>query len=339
MRRTNRVVLITGAAGFVGSHFVEAFLKETDDDIIGVDCLNYSGTWDRLRDAKVPLRTGDKGFDGYSNDLGSGAFYHPRFNPITWDFRRPAEPNLIKELQQVTHIIHMGAESHVDSSIKDPLKFVRSNVEGTCNVLNLARELKNLELFAYFNTDECFGPAPLDKPEFKGFKETDPHNPKNPYAATKSAGSQIVTSYANTYGLPCIQTYTMNIFGERQHREKFIPLVIRSVLEGERVTIHATPDLSQAGVRSYLHARNCAAAYLWLFDNQPWLKHSVKDVEAYNIVGEQELDNLTLARDIAKIINNLNLLDDRKYQLDYEMVDFHSQRPYPIVTGKQQIQM
>jgi dTDP-glucose 4,6-dehydratase len=129
---------------------VEHLLKHTEDNIIGIDCLNYSGTWDRLRDVQVPLG------EDWNNNLFS-AYAHPRFKPLTYDFRQPAEPNFVRELKDVTHVIHMGAESHVDGSITDPWKFANSNVLGTVNVLNLARQLPNLELFIYFSTDEVFG--------------------------------------------------------------------------------------------------------------------------------------------------------------------------------------
>lgn len=319
-----RVILITGAAGFVGSHMVEHLLKNTEDRIIGIDCLNYSGTWDRLRDVAVLPHVDAR--------LVS-AFEHPRFTPMVHDFRQPAEPNLLRELKDVTHIIHMGAESHVDSSITDPLKFCISNVEGTVNMLNLARQLKNLELFVYFSTDEVFGPAPMiknqyvgtyhgggpfeDRP-FVGYKETDRHDPKNPYAASKSAAEQFVVSFANTYELPCIITRQMNVFGERQHPEKFIPLVIKRCLTGELVSIHSTPDKTQAGVRSYIHGRNIADAHLFLLKEQPWLNKSVRDVESYHIVGEIEIDNLKLAQTISEYVGK---------PLNYEMVDFHSSRP------------
>ncbi len=321
----SKTVLITGAAGFAGHHMVEHFLKNTDWKVIGVDCLNYSGTWERLRDVII-MEPGKIPVTGYA---------HPNFTPLTYDFRRPAEPNLLRELRDVTHILHLGAESHVDASIADPLKFVRSNVEGTVNMLNVARELPNLELFVYFSTDEVFGPAPMLDPKNpphpydeiakKGFPEDYKHDPKNPYAASKSAAEQFVTSFANTYGLPCIITRQMNIFGERQHHEKFIPLCIRAARDGEKVFIHGTPDKKRAGVRSYIHARNVADAHLWLLKEKPWLskKSWEKTPEAYHIVGEIEIDNLKLAQTINDYVKAVNKCAKG---LDTEIVDFHSSR-------------
>ena len=311
---SNRTILITGAAGFVGHHMVEHFLKNTQDNVIGVDCLNYSGTWDRLRDIQLDVTNGEP--DPKFPHRYVSAYDHPRFTPLTYDFRQPAEPNLLRELREVTHVLHMGAESHVDSSITDPMKFTISNVLGTVNMLNLARQLPNLLLFIYFSTDEVFGPAPF---EMKGgYSEKDRHDPKNPYAASKSAAEQMVNSFANTYNLPCIITRQMNIFGERQHPEKFIPICIKRSLTGELVQIHATPDKTQAGVRAYIHARNIADAHLFLLKSRPWTNTPVREVASYHIVGEQEVDNLTLAKTIAQILGK---------ELNYEMVDFHSRRP------------
>lgn len=322
--KNRRVILITGAAGFVGHHMIEHILKNSFDEVIGIDSLTYAGTWDRLRDVKIPI--------GDFNCSQSSAFSHPRFTAMNYDFRVPAEPNLIRELKDVTHVLHMGAESHVDNSISDPLRFTRTNVEGTVNMLNLARELTELELFVYFSTDEVFGPAPLapagyDNPHthyFAGFTEGALHSPKNPYAASKSAAEQFVTAFANTYELPCIVTRQMNIFGERQHPEKFIPLCINAALHGDHVDIHATPDKKQAGLRHYIHARNVADAHMFLLKEQPWLSKGVREVESYHIVGEIEMDNMELATTINDYVKQLT---SKAIGGNFEMVDFHSSRP------------
>lgn len=307
-----RVFLMTGVAGFVGHHFLEHILKNTDDTVIGIDSLTYSGSLNRLRDIEID------------------PFNHPRFKYLSHDFRQPVGANFAREISDVTHLLHLGAESHVDHSISDPLRFVMANAVGTTNMLNLARDLPNLELFVYFSTDEVFGPAPLDRndPRFGGYREGDTHNPKNPYAATKSAGEQMVSSFANTYDLPCIITRQMNIFGERQHPEKFIPKVINSVLHNQVVPIHATPDKTQAGMRHYIHARNVADAHLFLLDRKPWIREDTDAVPSYHIVGEREVDNLALARMIAEAVSDAG---DRRgiktHDLRHEMVDFHSSRP------------
>jgi dTDP-glucose 4,6-dehydratase len=346
-----KTVLITGAAGFVGHHMVEHLLKNTDWVIIGMDSLTYAGTWDRLRDINIDLVVG-----------ACSAYDHPRFTPMNFDFRNEAEPNLIEELKEVTHVLHMGAESHVDNSITDPMRFVQSNIVGTTNMLELARKLPKMELFMYFSTDEVFGPAPMgfkelpagEKPKdvehyklhiqqgnytkdrltkwsFKGFKERDVHDPKNPYAATKSAAEQLVVAYANTYRLPCIITRQMNIFGERQHPEKFMPICMNRALYGGDIFIHSTPDKTQAGMRHYIHARNVADAHLFILNKieEDEIEIDTQNVESFHVVGEEEVDNLKLARLINEytgiIGDELDVVAEGV--TNFEMVDFHSSRP------------
>lgn len=285
MAMMNRI-LITGGCGFVGHHFVEAFLKNTDYHIIILDRLNYSGSVDRLRDIK--------------------AFDENRVTLLAADFTLPIQENLAKEIGDVEYILHIGAESHVDNSITDPIRFIKANVEGTGHMLEFARTLPNLKCFYYFSTDEVFG----SKDE--GFSEIgDPHYPSNTYAASKSGGEMLCHAFKRTWKMPIVITRSMNIFGERQHPEKYIPLVVRKVMNGETVTIHSHPDKTKAGSRFYIHARNVADGYLHL------IKNEIHDGE-YHITGEQEVDNLELAQKIADIIGK---------PLKYEMVDFHSSRP------------
>jgi len=279
-------ILISGGCGFVGHHFVEHFLKHTDAHIVILDRLNYSGSIDRLRDIEV-----------YNDE---------RITLLTANFELPVDENLANEIGEVDYIFHLGAETHVDNSITDPMKFVKANVVGTANLLDFARTLKTLKCFYYFSTDEVFG----SKPE--GFSEVDDtHYPSNPYSATKSGGEMLVQAYKNTYKLPAVITRTMNIFGERQHSEKYIPLCIDKINKGETITIHSNSEKTKAGSRFYIHARNVADGYLHL------IKNEVYD-GVYHIVGEKEVDNLELAQYIADVLEK---------PLNYEMVDFHSSRP------------
>ena len=279
-------LLITGGAGFVGHHFVEHILKNTDWNVVVLDRLNYSGSLDRLRDIN--------------------AFDSRRVLTLTADFTHPIAENLEQEIGEVDYIFHLGAETHVDNSITDPVRFVISNVLGTQHVIDFARRQKNLKKFFYFSTDEVFGSIA------KGFSAVnDPHNPSNPYSATKSGGEMLVKSATNTYGLPAIITRTMNIIGERQHPEKFVPMCMNRILNGETVTIHSDKSKTKAGSRMYIHARNVADGYMHLIGHGTIGKD-------YHIVGQEEIDNLALARMIADILGK---------ELKYEMVDFHSSRP------------
>ena len=203
--------------------------------------------------------------------------------------------------------MHLAAQSHVDRSITNPLPFIKSNVLGTANILNLAYHLPNLEGFLYTNTDEVFGPAP----EGVYYKEWDRYNATNPYSAAKAGAEQVCLAYANTYNMPIFSTICMNAFGERQHPEKFIPMVINKVLNDEKVIIHSDPSKTIPGSRHWIHCRNIADAFLFL------LNGNFQERDKYNIVGE-EINNLDLARIIA---------DEVGKPLNCELVDFHSSRP------------
>lgn len=273
----------------MGHHFIEHLLKNTDWRIIIIDRLNYAANGlNRLRDIDC--------------------FNTKRVDVFTADLCKQLSEGVKKEIGQVDYIVHMAAETHVDNSIIDPYPFVMSNVMGTLNILEFAKEQRDLKQFVYFSTDEIFGPAP----EGVNYKEWDRYNSGNPYAATKAGGEEMCLAYANTFGIPVLITHTMNLFGERQHPEKFIPLVINKVLAGEVVSIHSNSDKTKAGSRFYIHCRNVATALVFLLEKQQWTRHKM------NIVGEKEVDNLELAQFIAKVVGK---------PLKYEMVDFHSARP------------
>lgn len=294
-------VLISGGNGHVGSHIIEHLLKNTDWTIYNIDRLSYSSSgFDRLRDIK--------------------AFNTERVKTFTYDLVNPISEGLKHELGGgFDYILHVGAESHVDNSIKSPRDFINNNIQSTITMLEFARELNSKiygakTKFFYFSTDEVYGTAP----DNINYKEGDRHNAGNPYSASKSGSEAIVRAYANTYSIPCVITNTMNVLGERQHPEKYLPLVINYVLDGKTVSIHSNPDKTKAGTRYYIHARNVADAILFIINHN---KETLEKLDAskgvYNIVGEKELDNLELAQLIAKSVGK---------ELKYEMVDFHSSR-------------
>ena len=287
-------ILITGAAGFFGSHFIEHILQTTDLEIIAMVRVGKVGLLERLRPVLEKYDPNGK-----------------RVEVVWHDFLSPVPKFLLHKMGRVSWILHAAAETHVDRSILEPAGFARANVMGTVHALDMARWLHDkdagIDCFMLMSTDEVYGPAP----DGIAFTELARHNSTNPYSAAKSGSEQMVNAYGNTYGLPVIVVNTMNLFGERQDSEKFIPKVMRATLAGETVTIHADKTLTRAGTRQYLHCRNAAAAFLFLFQNgeqRNW----------YNVVGECEIDNLTLALTIAGFVGK---------ELKYEMVDFHGSRP------------
>jgi|TARA_R110002012_G_scaffold321869_1_gene551993 dTDP-glucose 4,6-dehydratase len=289
-------VILTGANGFVGHHILEHFLKKTDWEIYCLDKLSYASSGhDRIRDINV--------------------FNDDRVKIFTTDLCLPFPEGVIKELGDISYIFHVAAESHVDNSISDPVPFVQNNVNSTLNILEYAKSLPNLEKFIYFSTDEVYGSAPVGK----NYQEGERFNCGNPYSASKGAAECICQAYANTYKMPIVITNTMNVIGERQHPEKYIPKVVKKVLNGETVTIHSNKEKTKAGSRFYIHARNIADALLHILYNcDENLDNYDSSKGRFNIVGEKETDNLELAQLIAKILGK---------ELKYEMVDFHSQRP------------
>ena len=281
-------LLLTGGCGSVGHHIVEGILKNTNWDIIILDSLNYAGSLERLRDIKI--------WEKEKN----------RVQFVWHDLKSEISKTTSKIIGEVDYVWHLAGGTHVDRSIADPMSFVMDNVAGTTNLLLWAKTLK-LKQFIYFSTDEVFGPAP----EKVCYDEEDRHHPGNPYAATKAGAEDMCVAFENTFKMPIIITHCMNIVGERQHPEKFIPSTIKKVLTGDTVIIHSNKDKTKAGSRFYIHSRNVCDALLFL------TKKGISG-EKYNIVGEKEVDNLELAKFIAKIVGK---------PLIFEMTDFHSSRP------------
>lgn len=283
-------ILITGVSGQVGYHVAKALL-EAGHTVIGIVSLDHKGKPE--------------------NVLGLGKY--SMFELINHDLN--CEFNtLAKTMFDKTDIIlNIASESHVDRSITDPVPFIKNNINLTLNMLELAREIKP-KLFLQFSTDESFGVAP----EGINHSEWSPHIPSNPYSASKAAQEDIAISYWRTYGVPVVITNTMNIFSEIQDWEKFIPLCVKKILSDEEITIHAYPGATKAGSRFYIHADSVGEAIKFLIEKPVGLYPNVDRPDRYNIVGDKEVDNLTLALTIGAILNK---------EVKYELVDFHSSRP------------
>ena len=289
-------VLLTGASGFVGSHVLRHILVNTDWFVVCPTTFTHKGLTDRIRVACDGIE------DAYK-----------RIKVIRCDFTAPISAVTAHEFGNIDYVINVASESHVDRSIEEPANFIINNVALICHLLDWAR-IAQPEKFLQVSTDEVYGPAPAG---YAHREWVDQHFPSNPYSASKAAQEDIAFSYWRTYGIPLAITNTMNIIGETQDPEKFMPMTIKRVLNGEKMTIHASPT-GEIGSRFYLHARNQADGLLHVL-KQPFRPYGeVEMPERFHIVGEREVDNLEMAQMIADAVGK---------PLNYELVDFHSSRP------------
>lgn len=294
-------VLLTGAGGFVGHHTLAHLLKTTDWDIVATDSFKHFGTSARIRAVFEELPA-----------------ERSRVQVITHDLVAPIDSVTAQEMGDVNVIINMASNSHVDRSITDPRPFFENNVAVALTMLEYARTLSNLMTFIQIGTDEVYGPAPLgvNHPEWS------PQIPSNPYSASKSAQEALAISYWRTFDIPVILTNTMNIIGERQDVEKFVPLILHSLLNSKPVPVHAfkSDDGWKAGSRFYLHARNQADALRFLIEKYTKTPHKYTDgltmPERFNVRGEREISNDDMVVLIAKMLEN-----DKSRE---ELVDYHN---------------
>jgi dTDP-glucose 4,6-dehydratase len=296
-------ILLTGAGGFVGHHTLAHLLKNTDASFVVTDSFKHRGNSARLRSVFEELPEASK-----------------RVKVVTHDLSTPIDQVTAKEFGKINTVISMASESHVDRSIESPRNFIENNTSLILTLLDYSRNLDSLELFLQISTDEVYGPAQIGSKH----KEWETYFPSNPYSASKAAQESICYSYWRTYGLPLIITNTMNIIGERQDTEKFVPMVIRNILNNDSVPVHAKKDSSgwTAGSRFYLHARNQADALMFLILNKDQinLNYSIQNatLEKFHIVGELELAN-------DQMVNLISECLGKKANLEY--VDFHQSRP------------
>ncbi len=291
MSRKLETVLITGGAGFIGHHMVEHFLKKTDWDIKILDSLNYAGNLNRVTNMEI-----------YEKE-------QKRIKFIWHDLKSAISDTINSQVGQFNYLVHLAAETHVDRSLDDSIPFVLSNVLGTANLLEWVRKKHKDEKIIIFSTDEVFGAAP----ENYAFKEQDPLKPSNPYAATKCGQESLAYSFAHVWDLDLMITRCMNVFGERQHSEKFIPKTIKKILNDEKITLHGTSK-ENISSRYWIHARSVSDAVLFLLRNG-------KKKEYYNIVGE-ERSVYDIANTLSKFLKKKEISDS---QIEY--IDFHKARP------------
>lgn len=305
-------LLLTGSAGFIGSHLVDRILRDTDWELVCLDRLDHAGNLGRLV------------------ALDSFAQHRKRCKVVFHDLRAAISPSVAAGLGRCDYIAHLAAGSHVDRSVLDPGGFVLDNVLGVVNLLDWARAggIKPDGKALIFSTDEVFGPAgPGDL-----FGEGARLNPNNPYAATKAGGELIAPAYANTYGMRLQVTRCANVFGPRQDPEKFIPLVIRKVLAGETVQIHAKWEtfevngfhaampIRRPATRLYTYQANVTSAVLHVLKHGECIQGEDASSGRYNISGGEELSNLVVAERIAALVGK---------PLHYELVVDPPGRPRP----------
>jgi len=291
-KRMSKRVVVTGSAGFVGTHTTRYLLEKTDWTIIGFDSFRHKG--DSLRVQK-----------------------HERLNTISLDLTAPISERLINTLGPIDYVINCASMSHVDTSISDPVPFWENNTKLIANILEFARKT-NVKTFIHCSTDEVFGAAP----DGYAHHEWDVILPSNPYAASKAAQEALCIAYWRTYGLPVIITNTMNMVGTMQDPEKFLPMLIGKIHREEEVTIHGSPG--RIGSRMYLDCRNLADAWLFLLKNHEPVKYSDENGDhqrpsRFNIAGLEEINNLELARRVRALM--------KAPGLQYRLVDFHATRP------------
>jgi len=270
-------ILVTGGAGFIGSNFIRYQLENYDDQIINVDKLSYAGNLDNLKAVE---------------------------NSPNYEFKKIDICNKEK-IDQIMHqgidyIVNFAAESHVDRSIEDPSVFVKTNIEGTQNLLDLALKF-GVKRFVQISTDEVYGSL---GPEGK-FKEDSPLNPSSPYAASKAAADLLVKSYAKTYELPVNITRSSNNFGPYQYPEKLIPLFIINALQNEKLPLYG----DGSNIRDWIYVKDhCRAIDL--------VMRRGDSGEIYNIGANNEKSNLEITQKILSLLSKSELLikhvEDRK---------------------------
>jgi len=230
-------VLLTGGGGFVGHHTLEHILKTTDWDVVVLDSFRHKGISARLRAV----------FNANPNEI-------KRVTVVTHDLRTPIDEITSKEIGHIDVIINNASESHVDRSLIEPRHFIMNNVSIAVSMLEYARTIPDLKLFIQVSTDEVYGPAKNGD----SHPEYDAILPSNPYSASKASQEAIAISYWRSYDIPVVISNTMNIIGERQDVEKFIPKTISQLLSGLKMPVHANLNngVWSSGSRYYLHARN-----------------------------------------------------------------------------------
>ncbi|PWG05607.1 dTDP-glucose 4,6-dehydratase [Polaribacter aquimarinus] len=293
-----QTILITGGAGFIGSNFIPFFLeKNRDCKIVNLDALTYAGDLNNLKEIVT-----NSNYSFVKGDI--------------------CDRELLEDIFQknsISGVIHFAAESHVDNSIKNPDAFIKTNVFGTFNLLDVAKKYwmsapnifkKGFEKsrFLHVSTDEVYGT--LGKTGL--FTETTPYAPNSPYSASKASSDFMVRSYFHTYGLNVITTNCSNNYGPKQHNEKLIPTIIRKAISGKEIPIYGDGK----NIRDWLYVLDHCKGIELVYQKGEL-------GETYNIGGENERDNLYIANKVCEILDKI-LPKENSYK---NQISFVKDRP------------
>ena len=312
----SKKVLITGGAGFIGHLAIKKILESTDWEILTFDRLSYAADLRRI--------------DEIVDEVGGSAKKRIKF--IFHDLKAPVTDETLKQIENVSYVVHIGASSHVTKSVENPSIFIQDNLVGTFNILEAARKINNLDLFYYFSTDEVFGPSTSNEK----FKEWDRYNSKNPYSATKAGAEELTIAYSNTYSIPALISHCSNVYGERQHPEKFIPMTIKKILNNDEIIVH-TDENEVPGSRYYLYNEDLSQSIHFLIENYSDINKKIFNVQKMdppkiNIAGKSLVSNLEVVEKIGeylgkeynyKLVNEdpLRPKHDIKYGLNTELLE------------------
>ena len=266
-----QTILITGGAGFIGSHVIRRFIRNYPEyTIVNADKLTYAGNLENLTDIEK-----EPGYRFEKTDIANKKDVEALFNKYSFD-----------------GIIHLAAESHVDRSITAPDDFIMTNIVGTANLLNACRahwkEDKDKKLFYHISTDEVYGSLGAEGL----FTEHTPYDPRSPYSASKASSDHLVRSYGHTFGIRFVISNCSNNYGPNQFPEKLIPLAINNIKNNKPVPVYGKGD----NVRDWLYVEDHAAAADTIF-------HHGRNGETYNIGGNNEWRNIDLIRVLCRIMD------------------------------------